>query len=52
MLVRVKSHTRIDFAHEQLIKRDKLLFAFYIRRKMEHELIVLSVEKPGDIYYV
>lgn len=39
----------MDVAQEQLIKRDKLLFAFYIRRKMEHELIVLSIEKPGDI---
>lgn len=50
MLVRVKSHTpEWMLLYEQLIKRDKLLFAFYVCRKMEHELIVLSVEEPENI---
>lgn len=50
MLVGVKSHTpEWILLYEQLIKRDKLLFAFYACRKMEHELIVLSVEEPGEI---
>lgn len=53
MLVRVTSHTQEwILLYEQLIKRDKLLFAFYAWRKIEHELIVPSVEKPEDIQYV
>lgn len=50
MFVRVKSHTQEwILLYEQLIKRDKFLFAFYVCRKMEHELIVLSVEEPENI---
>ena len=52
-MVRVKSHTQEwILLYEQLRKRDKLLFAFYACRKIEHELIVLSVEEPGDVQYV
>lgn len=48
--LRVKSHTQEwILLYEQLIKRDKFLFAFYVCRKMEHELIVLSVEEPENI---
>ena len=42
VLVRVKSHRQgWVLLYEQLIKRDKLLFAFYACLKMECELIVL-----------
>lgn len=48
-----KSHTQEwILLYEQLIKRDKLLFAFYACRKREHELIVLSVEEPEEIQRV